>query len=74
MLLVAASCSSCGSTLPAVCPFHDNTKRAASQDPAHPHLPAETFQRLELPQRTLFPPANVCVLLLANIQTLYGAD
>ncbi|KAL0187018.1 hypothetical protein M9458_018688, partial [Cirrhinus mrigala] len=44
-------CSSRRSTLPAICPFHDNTKRATSQDPAHPHLPAEPFQRLELPHQ-----------------------
>lgn len=49
MLLVAPSRSSRGPPIPAVCPVHDNSKRTTSQDPTHPHLPAEPSQQLELP-------------------------
>lgn len=57
---MAASCSSCWSTLPAVCPLHDNTKRTTNQDPTHPHLPAEPPQRLELPHKHTENSLSLC--------------
>lgn len=46
---MAPGCSAYRSTLPALCPFHDQPQRAPGEDPAHTHISAEHPQRLELP-------------------------